>query len=235
MRKISVGHALAIFAVFTAYFFLLLVARYPSLEAHFDWNPALHWFVTGYFLFVPIFAYAVIAVRLEGCTTLPMISEGLSIRPMSAGDWKYAASGLALVFALTGGIFGASFLLNAYLGVRELSTTPWFVELSPLRGMERLLLLVWLGMFFFNIVGEEIMWRGYVQRRISVRYGWLLCSLLWWLFHLPFGGDLMIMLIPIVFIVPYVFHKTNSTLACVFIHGVYNGPLFAAIALGAIK
>ncbi|WP_373418506.1 CPBP family intramembrane glutamic endopeptidase [Roseinatronobacter sp. S2] len=89
-------------------------------------------------------------------------------------------------------------------------------------------------MFFFNIVGEEILWRGYLQRRLSARNGWLICACLWWMFHLPFGLDLMIMLLPVTIIVPYVFHKTQSTLACVFIHGMYNGPLFIAIALGVM-
>lgn len=115
-----------------------------------------------------------------------------------------------------------------------MSMEPWFVNLSPLQGMERLLLLVWLPMFFFNIVGEEILWRGYIQARITARNGWLICAGLWWLFHLPFGLDLMIMLLPITIVVPYVFERTRSTLACVFIHGIYNGPLFVAIALGAM-
>ena len=234
MKRISPGHALAIFAGFTAYFFLLLLTVYPFLAANITWNPVLNWFVTGYLLFIPIFAYAVIAVKGEGRSNLPGIFEGLRIRPMSARDWKYAVSGLALVFLFTGVIFGMSSLLNEHLGVRELSTTPWFVELSPLQGLERLLLLVWLPMFFFNIVGEEILWRGYIQRRISAQHGWLICAFLWWLFHLPFGLDLLIMLLPVTIVVPYVFHKTQSTLACVFIHGVYNGPVFVAVALGAM-
>lgn len=229
----TIRHASLLFAGFTAYFFFLLFTLFPFLRNNFGWNPVLNWFVTGYFLFVPIFAYAVLAVRREGSGTLPMVLEGLNIKPLSARDWKYSVFGLALVFALTGVIFGASFLLSRHLGVRELSTVPWFVELSPLQGMERLLLLVWLPMFFLNIVGEEAMWRGYIQKRVVARNGWVYCTLLWLMFHLPFGVDLLIMLLPLVFVVPYVFHRTQNTLGCIFIHGVYNGPLFVAVALGA--
>jgi membrane protease YdiL (CAAX protease family) len=234
MKSVSPSHAVAVFVGFTAYFFLLLFTLHPFLAASFAWNPVLNWFLTGYFLFIPIFAYAVLAVRNEGRNTVPMILEGLNIRAMNARDWKYAIAGLLIVFALTGLIFGVSFALHSLFGVRELSTQPWFVNLSPLQGFERLLLLVWLPMFFFNIAGEEILWRGYIQARISARNGWLVCACLWWMFHLPFGLDLMIMLLPITIVVPYVFYKTRSTLACVFIHGVYNGPLFVAVALGAI-
>ena len=234
IKRISPGHASTIFVGFTTYFFILLYTVHPFLVANFDWNPVLNWFVTGYFLFMPIFVYATICVKREGHDTLPMMLKGLSIKTMSPRDWKYSLVGLALIFLLTGLIFGAGFLMSKHLGIRELSTTPWFVQLSPLQGMEKLLLLVWMPMFFFNIVGEEILWRGYIQKRISAKYGWLLCSFLWLIFHLPFGIDLMIMLLPIVIVVPYVFHRTQSTLACIFIHGVYNGPLFVAVAFGAI-
>lgn len=234
MKTVSPSHAIAVFVGFTAYFFFLLFTLHPFLAASFVWNPVLNWFVTGFFLFIPIFAYAVLAVRNEGRNSVPMILEGLNIRAMNVRDWKYAIVGLLIVFALTGVIFGVSFALHAILDVRELSTQPWFVDLSPLQGLERFLLLVWLPMFFFNIAGEEILWRGYIQARIFARNGWLVCAGLWWMFHLPFGLDLMIMLLPITIVVPYVFYKTRSTLACVFIHGVYNGPLFVAVALGAM-
>jgi len=90
-------------------------------------------------------------------------------------------------------------------------------------------------MFFFNIVGEEILWRGYIQARLQGKYSWLLCSFLWLLFHLPFGIDLMIMLIPVITIIPYIFYKTKNTLVGILIHGVYNGPLFVLVALGLKK
>lgn len=205
MKTVSPSHAVAVFVGFTAYFFLLLFTLHPFLAARFAWKPVLNWFVTGYFLFIPIFAYAVLAVRNEGRNTVLMILEGLNIRALNARDWKYDIAGLLIVFALTGVIFGVSFALHAMFAVRELSTQPWFVDLSPLQGLERFLLLVWLPMFFFNIAGEEILWRGYIQARIFARNGWLVCASLWWMFHLPFGLDLMIMLLPITIVVPYVF------------------------------
>ena len=43
------------------------------------------------------------------------------------------------------------------------------------------------------------------------------------------------MAIPAFIIIPYVFHKTQNTLTGVFIHGIYNGPIFVLVALGLIK
>jgi pimeloyl-ACP methyl ester carboxylesterase len=56
MKTVSPSHASAVFVGFTAYFYLLLLTLHPFLAANFAWNPVLNWFVTGYFLFVPIFA-----------------------------------------------------------------------------------------------------------------------------------------------------------------------------------
>lgn len=227
--------AMVIFVIFTAYFFLLLFTLLPFLKLNYSINPALYWFITGYFLFIPLFTFALLMVKFEGNNGIEQMISALNIKPFSKKDLKYSIVGLLLAFVFTGLVFGISFLLNEYMGIRPLTTTPWFMEMHPFKGYERLLLLIWFPMFFFNIVGEEILWRGYIQTRLHAKYSWLLCSFLWLMFHLPFGSDLMIMLIPIIIIIPYVFNKTQNTLTGVFIHGIYNGPLFILVALGFIK
>ena len=42
------------------------------------------------------------------------------------------------------------------------------------------------------------------------------------------------MLLPLLYIEPYVVQKTQNTWTGVFLHGVINGPSFIAIALGII-
>lgn len=234
-RDITPVKAIAIFSAFTAYFFFLLFTLLPFLKSNFTLNSALYWFITGYFLFIPMFAFSVIMVKREGNRGIKQIISALNIKPFTRKDWIYSTAGLLIGFILTGIIFGTSLLLNKYLGVRMLETTPWFMEFHPFQGIEKLLLLVWLPMFFFNIVGEEILWRGYVQNRLRSKYSWQLCSLLWLMFHLTFGIDLIIMAVPFLIIIPYVFHKTRNTLTGIFLHGIFNGPIFIAIALGLVK
>jgi len=231
--NISPVKAALVFFVFTLYFYLLLFTLVPWLQSNYTLNPALYWFITGYFLFMPIFLVAVLMSAREGGKSLREILDSLNVRLLSKKEWAWAIAGLLACFVSTGLVFGASYALSAYCGFRPISTTPWFMEISPFHGKDALLLLVWLPMFFFNIAGEELLWRGYIQARLPGVY-WPLCSLLWLMFHLPFGFELLIILVPIIVIVPYVYYKTNNTLAGVFIHGLYNGPVFVAVALGLI-
>ena len=40
------------------------------------------------------------------------------------------------------------------------------------------------------------------------------------------------MALPALLIIPYIFDKTRNTLTGIFIHALFNGPAFIAIALG---
>jgi membrane protease YdiL (CAAX protease family) len=235
-RTISFSRAAAIFGTATAYFYLLLFTLYPFLKSNYSLNPSLYWFITGYFLFIPLFLFSIIMVRREGNRSIAEILNALNINKLSYKDWLYAIIGTVLIFLLSGAIYGFSWLLNRYCGIGLINTTPWFMEeMRPFEGVERLLLLVWLSMFFFNIVGEELLWRGYIQNRMEGKYVWLKCSLLWAVFHLPFGFDIMIIALPALLIIPYIFSKRDNTVISMFIHGAYNGPIFVLIALGLIK
>ncbi|MFC1569236.1 CPBP family intramembrane glutamic endopeptidase [bacterium] len=234
-NTLSVKKAVLIFFIATLWFFLLLLTLFPWMRSQFTFNGALYWFITGFFLFIPLFAYAIIAVKAEGNQSAEQIRQALYIRKLTRQDFMAVIYGLLGVFISSGLIFGGSMLLHKYTGIRQLNTVPWFMEMSPFQGSDKLLLLVWLPMFFFNIVGEELLWRGYIQARLKIKNAWLLISLLWIGFHLPFGLDLLMILLPITLILPYVFHKTHNTLTGILIHGIYNGPIFVAVALGLMK
>ena len=235
-QKITFLKATIIFLIATGYFFFLLFTLLPFLKSNFLFNPSLYWFSTGYFLFVPLFLYSIFMVRREGNKSMQELMHSLNINRLSYKDTYYTIIGIMFIFLFTGIIFECSLLLNKYFGIRLLNTTPWFMEeMRPFQGLEKLLLLVWFPMFFFNIVGEEILWRGYIQNRMEGNYAWLLCSFLWLVFHIPFGSDIIIFALPALFIIPYIFHKQSNTLITILIHGVYNGPLFILIALGILK
>lgn len=226
------GRAAAIFLGFTAYFFLLVRFFIPWLHARSFPNPAMYWFVTGYCLFSPMLAGAIVLARRE--RPRPIL-DALAVKPMSRRDWGYALGGTLACFALTGGIMAVAGAVAGRLGTRPLDPVPWFMAFEPFAGREKLLLLVWLPMFALNILGEELMWRGYIQNRLEGRGSWLFISLFWLGFHAPFGKDLMIMLLPIVMILPFAVHKTRNTTVGIAIHALYNGPTFVLIALGLVR
>jgi len=233
-KPLSLFSAACLFIAFTLYFYLLLHTLLPYARLHTSFHPAVYWFLTGYALFVPLFAFSIILVRREGSTTIAQIQKALCLNRLTASEIKFSFIGLAVVIAATAAIFSGFMLLNRLWDVRMPDTTPWFMEMRPFQGAERWLLLIWLPMFFFNIVGEELLWRGYIQARLAHKQAWVLCSALWLLFHLPFGFDLLIVLLPVIIVIPYVFAKTGNTGTGILIHGLFNGPVFIAVALGWI-
>ena len=92
-------------------------------------------------------------------------------------------------------------------------------------------------MFFFNMYGEELLWRGYILPRQELHFkenAWILNAVLWMLFHLCFGIQLMIMLVPIMIVLPYAVQKTQNTNVGLLIHALLNGPMFILVSLGII-
>jgi len=73
--NISPVKAALVFFVFTLYFYLLLFTLVPWLQSNYTLNPALYWFITGYFLFMPIFLVAVLMSAREGGKSLREILD----------------------------------------------------------------------------------------------------------------------------------------------------------------
>ena len=158
----------------------------------------------------------------------------LNIRPMSNTDTLWALGGLFGVVILTG-IVVTTF--DKLFGLNLLSQDSYasFLRMEKLKPNEYWLFLAWLPYFFFNIVGEELMWRGYLLPRQATalgRYAWVLNGFLWAIFHVGIGWRIAIVLLPIEFIVPYVVQKRQNTWLGVIIHGLYNGSGFVMVAFG---
>lgn len=156
---------------------------------------------------------------------------------MSPRDWRYALLSTFIILVLIGLIMGISKFLHTRFEIPEIETTPSFMKFDPFQGSERFLLLAWLVMFFFNIFGEELMWRGYILPRHEISIGphaWFFNALLWLLFHICFGFQLIILLITILFILPYAVRQTQNTSVGIYIHALVNGPAFIMVSMGVI-
>jgi membrane protease YdiL (CAAX protease family) len=209
----------------------------PLLHQTYGLHPALSWFTGGLMVFLPLFLLTIYLCRKDGFQTKPEIFSRLRLQKMSSRDWKYTLISTLTVLMLTGAIMGISKFLHTQFGIPEIETTPSFMKFEPFQGNERFLLLVWLVMFFFNIFGEELMWRGYILPRQEIsldKSAWIFNALLWVLFHICFGLQLLILLIPILFILPYAVQKTQNTWVGISIHALVNGPAFIMVSLGVI-
>lgn len=87
----------------------------------------------------------------------------------------------------------------------------------------------------FNIVGEELWWRGYIlprQELVHGRFTWLVHGLLWWGFHIFKWWDL-IGLLPVTLLLSYVSQRTQNNWPAFIAHYLLNGLGFLFV-LGAV-
>jgi membrane protease YdiL (CAAX protease family) len=78
---------------------------------------------------------------------------------------------------------------------------------------------------FFNIVGEELWWRGYILPRQELTHGkitWLIHGILWACFHMFKWWAVPFMLITCL-IIPFVAQKTRNTWPGMINHIIING------------
>lgn len=169
LKPISTTGELLLFGIPSVAFVLVCRLLIPELNQKYGLHPALSWFIGALLIFLPLFLLAFYLVRRDGYTSKQEILGRLRLQKMSSRDWKFTLLSTLAILLLTGTIMGISKFLHTQFGIPEIETTPSVIDFEPFRGNERFLLLVWLVMFFFNIFGEELMWRGYILPRQEIR------------------------------------------------------------------
>lgn len=196
--------------------------------------PALSWFISGGLLvFIPLFVLAIILAKREIPETIRTLKGRLRLQPLTQNDWIWCVGSILCILTLMAGLM----LFYKLITGSELNPTPFWLEFRVLQGNELWILLIWLVFFFFNIFGEELLWRGYILPRQEANHknkAWIVNALLWTMFHISFGLNLLIILLPILFILPYAVQKTKNTWVGIIIHTVVNGPSFILISLGIL-
>ncbi|UCG30532.1 MAG: CPBP family intramembrane metalloprotease [candidate division WOR-3 bacterium] len=240
MKAMGLGESILLFGIPAAVFYLITRVLIPYFNRTYAIHPVLVWFVFGgLFLFVPLFVLSIFLFKRDNYDlNLKTFVARFRLTRLTKADWVWCLGGLIVTMVLTGTIMGVWRLLSYHLGINPLNTSAPFLHFDPLQGIDRLLLLVWVPFFFFNIVGEELLWRGYILPRQELafgKYAWLINAIFWAVFHLCFGLDLMILLLPALFVLPYVVQRRKNTHIGVIIHALVNGPSFILISLGLVK
>ncbi len=149
-------------------------------------------------------------------------------------------SGMDIIWTVGTFIF---LVLTSYLIAKVMmpkigmDAVPFFFQNMPLGDEHKWILYVWPLFFFFNIFGEEFLWRGYIQPRqelLNKNWTWFVHGLFWAGWHIPMGFDLILASSPIFFILPAVVQIRKNTTIAIIIHIVFGAFGFLAISLGAI-
>lgn len=239
VKNISIKKAFTYFAFFALMLYFATRYLIPALN---DWglHPALSWFISsGLLIFIPLFTIAFVNARKELNTKdKQLILNRLWLSKPGYKDWVWAVAGAIVIIILTGLIMWSAEWISQALFDKPFKTSPSFMHFEPLQSGQYWILGVWLIFFFFNIFGEEIMWRGYILAGMSDQYpksAWLYNAVFWMMFHIPFGIELMIMVLPTFFLVPYLVQKRRNTWIGIIIHAGLNGPGFILVSLGILK
>ncbi len=240
MKPMGLGESMLLFSVPTIVFYLITRVLMPYFSSEYTIHPLLTWFIFGgLFLFVPLFVLAILLFRNDKYDfDLRTLAVRFRLVRLTKADWLWLLGAVIVIMLLTGTVMGVRRFVSMQFGISPMDTSAPFLHFDPLQGAERLLLLIWVPFFFFNIVGEELLWRGYILPRQELAFGkfaWLVNAVLWAVFHVCFGLDMLLLLLPVLLVLPYVVQRRKNTWVGVIIHAAVNGPSFIVISLGLIK
>lgn len=205
----------------------------PYLDAATSLPIEVSYFLSvGLFVLAPMFFWALYRSGKEaGSYTVRSLLARMRIKRLSGADWTWTVGTFVI-------LSGASFIIAKtvvpWLGF---DATPFFFKHMPLDDRHFWILYVWPLFFFFNIFGEEFLWRGYIQPRqelLTKKWTWLVHGLCWAFFHIPMGFDLIVSAMPTFFILPAVVQVRQNTTIAIIVHAVFGGFGFLALALGAV-
>ena len=234
LKKLGILGSFAIYIPAALLMYALTKYLIPYLSKVTGQETILFWFiVAGLGVFTPLIITAIMILKFEGYKISKTTwIERLRFRKITAKDLIWSIVGLILIVVFSGMIMKALELI-----IGKFDHSPAFMSFEPLTKGRYWLLIIWLPYWILNILGEEFLWRGIMLPRQEIafgKYAWLIHGFGWWLFHIAFGWQLLITLIPIIFIQSFIVQKTKNSWNGVIIHGGINGPSFIAICFGLI-
>jgi len=233
-RKLGLAGSFAIYIPASLLMFFLTKYLIPFLSEATGQETILFWFIIGGLgIFTPLILTGILILKSEGYQlNKNTCVERLRFRRINRSDLIWSVAGLLLV----GGI-SMIIMKVMELMIGKFDHSPAFMSFEPLTKGRYWLLLVWAPYWVLNILGEEFLWRGVMLPRQEVAFGkhaWIIHGFGWGLFHIAFGWQLLLTLIPLIFIQSYIVQRRKNSWIGVLMHGGLNGPSFIAICFGLI-
>ena len=193
---------------------------------------AVYFLCVGLIALVPMFFGALyLSGRDAGSYRVKDLFARMRVKPLSGKDWAWTVATFLFL------VITSYLVAKVLMPEMGMDATPFFFQNMPLSDEHRWILLAWIPFFFFNICGEEFLWRGYIQTRqeqLTKQWTWLVHGLFWAGWHIPMGVDLIIAASPIFFILPAVVQIRKNTTIAIIVHAVFGAFGFLAIAFGTV-
>jgi membrane protease YdiL (CAAX protease family) len=171
----------------------------------------------------------------------------MQLNPLRKADWLWIL-GIIFVFIIASGLLTP--VINKIAKIPFFSPPDFFpAEINPnktsvpgymmdynLSGEYWVIIAYFVG-WFFNIFGEEFLWRGIILPRQIKKYGskaWVFHGIIWGLWHFFWKRNL-IMLIPCTLLFSYVLYKRKNTWIGIISHGLLNAVPLLMIIINVFK
>ena len=237
-EPLGIGVSFLLFFLPGVVFWLHLNITIPYLAIRTSLGTYPLWLIIGsLLLFVPIFLLTFALLKRDGYSldSATLVAR-LRLRRPGKRDWSWIVGGLLVAAGAVAGIVGILSLLPFSDAVAALGeSSP--IDAQPLTGPETPFVLLLPVLFFFNYVGEELLWRGYILPRQEHALGnraWIVNGLFHAIFHFSFGLATIVVSLPIFLLIPLVAQKTQNTTNAIIIHALLGAPIQTVIALGIL-
>lgn len=228
-RPIGWAESIATFGFFSILLWLAIYVGIDWLRHTFGLSIMISWFIAGTLIaLLPMIVYTVFRVRREGAISLHDFAEHLRIKSLKAADAWSAIAGLIAVAVASSAFFGIAHVIDP-----KFLAMPPFMEVPS--GNLFWIFLGWIPLFVCNIVGEELLWRGYMLPRQGLVFGkwaWLVNAILWLLYHWSINLPTMVLILPTTLIVPWIVQRRQNTWVGILIHGIFNAMGFILTVTG---
>lgn len=175
-------------------------------------------FVVHFTFFIGMIIAAIVGYRLEmrQHSWQDFLSR-MRLRRMTGVDWN----------CMTGAIAAFAFLYFGGLAITNIALERIGWD-HPEFGMITKTTLDWVLFFIlliFNVLGEELWWRGYILPRQELTHGnkaWIVQGILWAFFHIYKWWEVPAMILPAL-VVPFMAQRRHSTTPGIVMHYLLNG------------
>ena len=238
-KTLSLFKSFMIFFLAGLLFYIVIKILVPAISSATGQTEYIVWMFSGSFvLFLPLFLTTFCLLKKDGCKMeLRELAKALNLKPLHKKDIAYIAVGMILASVLCGIIIAVMMLCSKSFTIRSLSNVSP-IKVTPLHGGQLWFALFLPVFFFFNYVGEETLWRGYILPRQMIagygKYAVILNALFHCVFHFVFGWKPLLMMFPMMVLMPFVVSKTKNTWTSVIIHFLIGAPSQILIIMGLL-